>query len=440
MNPEQEFEALRGRRDRAFRALETALTKNVLDWGFASKALLPPQEHTSDGATFLRAALKREAWGPSNGDSLRGVFVAWNLKKPARLIEEFLAQHPPEKYKAAEEAYLAWHEIKVELEREEKRRPPPTRSWIGSGGETIPDETHMAAYLLKQLVPIPTPPAGWTIGIMCDGEACTKAPTRWLPSNKQGAAVRAACASLRCATTAAATIQSDLCRNARLPCGVKGCRNSHVYEFKCAADGCAKVVRSCCTGHTGEALSAHLPHPPPEKRCSVESCFERSTRSEPCASCGEEKRKCEAHGYTQSSHRCADVPAEKRCGWYHSDQCRRPWEAHVACALGCGSSERACGVHNYVVAPHKGPWPAHQSVCPEAALAIKRKELQRIEALAEKSVGDGRWLCVVCQDAARSYAAMPCSHLFGCGPCSQKLAKCPICRKAIESFIPVYLS
>jgi len=439
MNPEQEFEALRGRRDRAFRALETALTKNVLDWGFASKALLPPQEHTSDGAAFLRAALKREAWGPSNGDSLRGVFVAWNLKKPARLIEEFLAQHPPEKYKAAEEAYLAWYEIKVELEREEKRRPP-TRSWIGSGGETIPDETHMAAYLLKQLVPIPTPPAGWTIGIMCDGEACTKAPTRWLPSNKQGAAVRAACASLRCVTTAA--LKSDLYRSARLPCGVKGCRNSHVYEFKCAADGCAKVVRSCCTGHTGEALSAHLPHPQPEERCSVESCFERSTRSEPCASCGAAKRKCDAHGFTVSAHRCADIEVERRCACY-AKGCRRLWDVRVECPLGCGSGERVCGVHARIDAKASDsglPFWSHREFCPEAAVTIKRKELKRITDLAEKAVGDGRWLCVVCQDAARSYAATPCSHLFGCGPCSQKLAKCPICRKAIEGFIPVYLS
>ena len=52
------------------------------------------------------------------------------------------------------------------------------------------------------------------------------------------------------------------------------------------------------------------------------------------------------------------------------------------------------------------------------------------------------FLCTVCADAARNVIFLPCLHLEVCSKCSEKIPdkKCPICRKAIEDVVVVFVS
>jgi len=47
-------------------------------------------------------------------------------------------------------------------------------------------------------------------------------------------------------------------------------------------------------------------------------------------------------------------------------------------------------------------------------------------------------LCVVCMDARRCYVLTPCRHYCACATCAPKLAKCPLCRKAIRERMRVF--
>ena len=40
--------------------------------------------------------------------------------------------------------------------------------------------------------------------------------------------------------------------------------------------------------------------------------------------------------------------------------------------------------------------------------------------------------CAICEDAQRDCVLLPCNHAVGCGPCSAKLDRCPLCRSAIS--------
>ncbi|KEG08881.1 hypothetical protein DQ04_06261050 [Trypanosoma grayi] len=42
---------------------------------------------------------------------------------------------------------------------------------------------------------------------------------------------------------------------------------------------------------------------------------------------------------------------------------------------------------------------------------------------------DGEELCVVCMEARRLYAFLPCGHVSCCGECAKALDTCPICRE-----------
>jgi len=48
-------------------------------------------------------------------------------------------------------------------------------------------------------------------------------------------------------------------------------------------------------------------------------------------------------------------------------------------------------------------------------------------------------MCVVCMDAAVETVFLECGHICCCRACSTKLSKCPICRKDIMRFVPVFM-
>lgn len=47
--------------------------------------------------------------------------------------------------------------------------------------------------------------------------------------------------------------------------------------------------------------------------------------------------------------------------------------------------------------------------------------------------------CLMCHQAEKSLACLPCGHLTACMKCGASLRTCPICRATIEAFIRVYL-
>ncbi|EDW75993.1 uncharacterized protein Dwil_GK19052 [Drosophila willistoni] len=52
--------------------------------------------------------------------------------------------------------------------------------------------------------------------------------------------------------------------------------------------------------------------------------------------------------------------------------------------------------------------------------------------------------CVICMDRNRNIVILPCRHLCLCKECSQQFEqrfedRCPVCRNAISSFLPVYV-
>lgn len=425
MDADREFEAMRARRQRAFGALEFALKKNVLDWGFASAALLEPTDRTSDGTAFLKAAAKRGIWHAGDVSTMHGAFVAWGLKKPAKLIDEYLAQHPPDKYGQAEEAYLARCQLAADLEHARRQ----------AASLESEDARRTTLCLMERLSPIPEPPEGWRICLKCNG-GCSAVPSRWI---SYGPWTIALCASSGCLVAAASKspmLEAMIKLGRHRPLD---CNGRMIYEFVCQADGCKKTISSCCTLHAVRDLSAHLPHPPKSERCGVSGCFERWKLCGECPRCDALIRTCFEHR-NDAKHACEPVSEDNRCACYATTlRCRREARGFVACPLGCGSKEPSCAKHalgSFCDRIDGMVWWAHQPFCLEVAVSIKRKELQRLEGLAEKA--DKTWLCTICMDAARSCVALPCSHAFGCGPCSQKVAACPICRREIASFIPVY--
>ena len=54
-------------------------------------------------------------------------------------------------------------------------------------------------------------------------------------------------------------------------------------------------------------------------------------------------------------------------------------------------------------------------------------------------------LCVVCFDAPKDHAFVPCCHVCVCGACAEQLTKtrtptCPVCRRAIRETMKVFCS
>lgn len=47
--------------------------------------------------------------------------------------------------------------------------------------------------------------------------------------------------------------------------------------------------------------------------------------------------------------------------------------------------------------------------------------------------------CCICLDEQKSHAFVPCGHMAVCGQCARGLTQCPMCRRAIESTIRVFM-
>jgi len=46
--------------------------------------------------------------------------------------------------------------------------------------------------------------------------------------------------------------------------------------------------------------------------------------------------------------------------------------------------------------------------------------------------------CVICQDAPKSMAFIPCGHFCVCEKCSQEISHCPVCRSDCQTKIRIY--
>jgi len=66
----------------------------------------------------------------------------------------------------------------------------------------------------------------------------------------------------------------------------------------------------------------------------------------------------------------------------------------------------------------------------ESLLVLKRVS-------SEKLTEDN--LCVVCKDEKKTIALMPCGHMCICEVCSNKIYKCPLCRKVVKEKARIFL-
>ena len=48
--------------------------------------------------------------------------------------------------------------------------------------------------------------------------------------------------------------------------------------------------------------------------------------------------------------------------------------------------------------------------------------------------------CVICLDAPKSRACVPCGHVCVCERCAAPLTHCPICREECTDLMRIYLS
>ncbi len=57
----------------------------------------------------------------------------------------------------------------------------------------------------------------------------------------------------------------------------------------------------------------------------------------------------------------------------------------------------------------------------------------------DQSAGTPSNPCVLCLTEEKRLACIPCGHLATCVPCGESLRSCPICRRAIEAFVRIYV-
>ena len=74
----------------------------------------------------------------------------------------------------------------------------------------------------------------------------------------------------------------------------------------------------------------------------------------------------------------------------------------------------------------------------EAASELLRRQLhQANEALSQER---DKFLCVVCLDGTKEILLKPCNHYCLCHNCSQKLRKCPVCKRRIQTTEKIFNS
>jgi hypothetical protein len=76
-----------------------------------------------------------------------------------------------------------------------------------------------------------------------------------------------------------------------------------------------------------------------------------------------------------------------------------------------------------------------------ASLALRMQQLQAQLGVVPPPAEDA--LCVVCLDARKDHAIVPCGHMCVCGPCAAMLNQaghpsCPVCRGPITSTMRMF--
>jgi hypothetical protein len=67
--------------------------------------------------------------------------------------------------------------------------------------------------------------------------------------------------------------------------------------------------------------------------------------------------------------------------------------------------------------------------------ALRMQQMQAQLGVPPAAPDAEETMCVVCFDAPKQYAMLPCLHMCACEPCAQQLLalrRCPVCREPIE--------
>jgi multidrug efflux pump subunit AcrA (membrane-fusion protein) len=146
-----------------------------------------------------------------------------------------------------------------------------------------------------------------------------------------------------------------------------------------------------------------------------------------------EEATAEAEKYEARSEKLAPLVAEART---IVEQARAAEAAEVAAAAEAAEAEAAVQAVAQAVA-------AAERLQLEERLAALALEVQQVQARlgvippAPAPHPDAEeTMCVVCFDAPKQYAMLPCLHMCACEACAQQLLqlhrRCPVCREPIE--------
>jgi len=79
----------------------------------------------------------------------------------------------------------------------------------------------------------------------------------------------------------------------------------------------------------------------------------------------------------------------------------------------------------------------------EQLMAEERQEREingkKKEKKKESTIG-GETTCIVCFTGDKNHVAVPCGHQTVCGPCSEKLEECPVCRAKAQPWVRVRIA
>ncbi|KAJ9471659.1 E3 ubiquitin-protein ligase SP1 [Diplonema papillatum] len=238
----------------------------------------------------------------------------------------------------------------------------------------------------------------------------------------------------------------------------------------------------CTSSGGGPGQGLHRASPqwqPNDPRCSIcRRKFSFLTRRQRCAHC--EKFCCKScirtkrrnHDLVRTCSRCEVEAERQRVEAVLAQQHRQPPPAHgsteppetfVLC-LHCGTvltsalagghmeeclqrrrrrqqSQEAMPVKCPICAEFVHPALAggHIEGCAVNRDAQRRKQDAAREAKSEspRSVVAEEEQCIICFEARRNIAFVPCGHWACCFACARKLRKCPICRKDISEHVGV---
>mmetsp|Transcript_40689 Transcript_40689/g.134637 ORF Transcript_40689/g.134637 Transcript_40689/m.134637 type:complete len:306 (+) Transcript_40689:461-1378(+) len=70
-----------------------------------------------------------------------------------------------------------------------------------------------------------------------------------------------------------------------------------------------------------------------------------------------------------------------------------------------------------------------------AAISLANAQFDTGRPQVPESTLGGETTCIVCFDNPKSHLAVPCAHQCVCGPCSEQLKACPICRAEVQMWL-----